>query len=232
MDMTLNSEEMRANLKKALRLGGTLFVVTAVTGLLLGLVEWVTRDAIRMAAADCISQASGKEVVLAEKEAGNADWLGEAPEIADADITEELDTEVLVVGCGTGGWITAMTAAEEGARVLVVEKGETPTGIREDIGAIDSKIQIAEIEKNPNLAIDKMEALQDIVRYASDFGRLPCVIERGRRRGNRDVIRNVAHEQLAILHHHADMLAQRPQVDFRHIMLTEEYAAALSFLEA
>lgn len=49
MDMTLNSEEMRANLKKALRLGGTLFVVTAVTGLLLGLVEWVTRDAIRRA---------------------------------------------------------------------------------------------------------------------------------------------------------------------------------------
>ena len=129
----------------------------------------VTSDAIRIAAADCISQASGKEVVLAEKEAGNADWLGEAPEIADADITEELDTEVLVVGCGTGGWITAMTAAEEGAKVLVVEKGETPTGIREDIGAIESKIQLAEIEKNPALAINKMEALQDIVRYASGY---------------------------------------------------------------
>lgn len=98
-------------------------------------------------------------MVLTEKEETASDWLGEAPEIADADITEELETEVLVVGCGTGGWITAMTAAEEGAKVLVVEKGETPTGIREDIGAIDSKIQLAEIEKDPGLAIDKMEAL-------------------------------------------------------------------------
>ena len=129
----------------------------------------VTSDAIRQAAADCISQASGTEVVLSEKEETASDWLGEAPEIADADITEELETEVLVVGCGTGGWITAMTAAEEGAKVLVVEKGETPTGIREDIGAIDSKIQLAEIEKDPGLAIDKMEALQELVRYSSGY---------------------------------------------------------------
>ncbi|MBO7709442.1 MAG: FAD-binding protein [Lachnospiraceae bacterium] len=129
----------------------------------------VTSDAIRLAAADCISQASGAEVVLTEKEEGSADWLGEAPKIDEADITEELETEVLVVGCGTGGWITAMTAAEEGAKVLVVEKGEAPTGIREDIGAIDSKIQLAEIEKDPGLAIDKMEALQELVRYSSGY---------------------------------------------------------------
>ena len=129
----------------------------------------VTSDAIRQAAADCISQASGAEVVLTEKEETSSDWLGEAPEIADADITEELETEVLVVGCGTGGWIAAMTAAEEGAKVLVVEKGEAPTGIREDIGAIDSKIQLAEIEKDPGLAIDKMEALQELVRYSSGY---------------------------------------------------------------
>ena len=129
----------------------------------------VTSDAIRQAAANCITQASGESVVLTEKEETATDWLGEAPEIADADITEELDTEVLVVGCGTGGWITAMTAAEEGAKVLVVEKGEAPTGIREDIGAIDSKIQLAEIEKDPGLAIDKMEALQELVRYSSGY---------------------------------------------------------------
>ncbi|MBR2528597.1 MAG: FAD-binding protein [Blautia sp.] len=129
----------------------------------------VTSDAIRAAAADCISQASGTEVVLTEKEETVSDWLGEPPVIDEADITEELETEVLVVGCGTGGWIATMTAAEEGAKVLVVEKGETATKIREDIGSIDSKIQLAEIEKDPGLAIDKMEALQDIVRYASGY---------------------------------------------------------------
>lgn len=130
----------------------------------------VTADAVKAAAADCISQASGQEVVVEETAASaSSDWLGTAPEIAESDITETLDTEVLVVGCGTGGWITAMTAAEEGAKVLVVEKRETPTGIREDIGAIDSKIQLAEIQEHPELAIDKMEALQEIVRYASGY---------------------------------------------------------------
>ena len=128
----------------------------------------VTADAIKTAAADCISQASGQTVTLDSGET-DADWLGEAPEIAEADIAETLDTEVLVVGCGTGGWIAAMTAAEAGARVLVVEKREEPTTIREDIGAINSKIQQSEIQKYPELYIDKMVALQDIVRYASGY---------------------------------------------------------------
>ncbi|MBR3154643.1 MAG: FAD-binding protein, partial [Lachnospiraceae bacterium] len=69
------------------------------------------------------------------------EWLGEAPEIDEASITETIDTECLIVGLGTGGWIAALTAAEEGLKTLVIEKKETPTTIREDIGAIDSKIQ-------------------------------------------------------------------------------------------
>lgn len=130
----------------------------------------VTADAIKAAAADCISQASGQTITVTDNaSAGSADWLGEAPEIAESDITETIDTEIAVVGCGTGGWITAMTAAEEGAKVLVVEKREEPTGIREDIGAINSQIQQAEIIAHPELYIDKMEALQDIVRYGSGY---------------------------------------------------------------
>ena len=129
----------------------------------------VTSDASRTAAADCISQASGKEVVLSEKKDESSDWLGEAPEIDESAITEEIDTEVLVVGCGTGGWITAMTAAEEGAKVLVVEKGEKPTGIREDIGAINSKLQLEAFKEFPEFEIDKIEALQELVRYSSGY---------------------------------------------------------------
>ena len=139
--------------------------VDAVTG------ASITSDAIRTAAADCISQASGKEVVLTERAepAGGSDWLGTAPEIAEGDITETVDTEVLVVGCGTGGWIAGMTAAEEGAKVLVVERAETPTTIKEDIGAIDSKLQQASFAKFPEFKIDKTEALQDILRYAGGY---------------------------------------------------------------
>ena len=130
----------------------------------------VTSDAIRAAAADCISQASGEEVVLSGNDAAPvSDWLGEAPEIPESEITETLDTEVLVVGCGTGGWITAMTAAEEGAKVLVLEKREAPIEVRHDIGSIGSKKQLESIANNPKYAIDKTEALQDIVRYASGY---------------------------------------------------------------
>lgn len=132
----------------------------------------VTSDAIKAAAADCISQASGKEVTVAKKEesaASGSDWLGSAPEISESEITETLDTEVLVVGCGTGGWIATMTAAQEGAKVLVVEKRETPTGIREDIGSIDSRLQKESFAEYPRFKIDKTEALQDIVRYASGY---------------------------------------------------------------
>ena len=128
----------------------------------------ITSTAVRTAAADCISQASGKTVVLAKKEE-SADWLGEAPEIAESEITETVDTEIIVAGCGTGGWITAMSAAEEGAKVLVIERNENPTGIREDIGSIDSKLQQASFEEFPEFKIDKMEALQEIVRYGAGY---------------------------------------------------------------
>ena len=130
----------------------------------------ISSDAVRAAAADCISQASGKAVTLAARETGaGTDWLGEAPAISEDEITEELETEVLVVGCGTGGWITTMTAAEEGAKVLVLEKRETPTGIREDIGGINSRLQLESFEQFPEFEIDKIEALQEIVRYASGY---------------------------------------------------------------
>ncbi len=130
----------------------------------------VTSNAIKTAAADCISQASGTTVTVSETEdSDSSDWLGEAPEISEDEITETLDTEVLVVGCGSGGWIAAMTAAEEGAKVLVVEKRESPTGPREDIGSINSKLQQESFEEYPEFEIDKMEALQDIVRYGSGY---------------------------------------------------------------
>lgn len=131
----------------------------------------VTSDAIKAAAADCISQASGTTVTLAEAEApkGGSDWLGEAPEISDSDITETLDTECLVVGLGSGGWITTMTACEEGLKTLVIEMNETPTGIREDIGAIGSRLQQETIKQFPEQEINKMEALQDILRYAGGY---------------------------------------------------------------
>ena len=49
-------------------------------------------------------------------------WLGAAPEVAESDIAETLDCDVLVVGAGTSGLFAACSAAENGAKVLVIEK--------------------------------------------------------------------------------------------------------------
>ncbi|MBQ9522125.1 MAG: FAD-binding protein [Oscillospiraceae bacterium] len=130
----------------------------------------VTSNAIRTAAADCISQASGQAVEISKSDDSAAsDWLGEAPEIADADITETVDTGILIVGLGTAGWPALMTAAEADADVLVIEKNAEPTSVRGDMGAIDTKWQKQTAKKFPATAIDKMEAIEDIVRYGTGY---------------------------------------------------------------
>lgn len=48
-------------------------------------------------------------------------WLAPAPGHTDADCTETVDVDVLVVGAGCSGLPAAVTAAEEGARVMLVD---------------------------------------------------------------------------------------------------------------
>lgn len=96
-------------------------------------------------------------------------WLGSAPEIAESDITETIDTEVVVVGCRTGGLPAVISAAENGAKVLGIEQMSAIATPREDLGAINSRYQLADFEEFPQFEIDKMEAMEDIVRYANGF---------------------------------------------------------------
>lgn len=96
-------------------------------------------------------------------------WLGSAPEIAESDITETIDTEVVVVGCRTGGLPAVISVAENGAKVLGIEQMSAIATPREDLGAINSRYQLAAFEEFPQFEIDKMEAMEDIVRYANGF---------------------------------------------------------------
>lgn len=50
------------------------------------------------------------------------DWLGTAPEIAESDITETKNVDVVVVGGGHAGTQAALAAAQLGATVAVIEK--------------------------------------------------------------------------------------------------------------
>lgn len=56
------------------------------------------------------------------------DWLGQAPVIGDDEITETVQVDVVVCGGGNSGIQAALAAAEEGARVAVLEKGVPADG--------------------------------------------------------------------------------------------------------
>ena len=111
----------------------------------------VTSDAVTRAAKKCIAQAQGKipvEVVQKPPEAESSkpgtkpgDWLGQPPEIAESEIVETIDTEVLVVGCGTSGMFAVASAAESGARVIGIDRYAVGTGVREGFAAIGTRYQ-------------------------------------------------------------------------------------------
>ena len=114
-----------------------------------------TTEAVRQAAASALAQAKGVDVealLASETKPESTDWLGQEPEIADSDIAEIVETEVLVVGAGHAGSFAAATAAELGAKTLLIEKfgHDMASGIRDTLAAVNSKQQI-EANDNPDM---------------------------------------------------------------------------------
>ena len=152
-------QKAAVELKKAL-LAGQSAQVDSVSG------ASITSGAVRKAAAKCIAQAKGEipiEVVTKEtaKEEDSGDWLGKAPEIAEKDIAKTVTTDILVIGCGTGGMFAVASAAENGGKVIGIDRFPTGTGIRGDLGAIDSRYQ-----KQAGTKIDKFDYIAMATRYA------------------------------------------------------------------
>ena len=124
----------------------------------------ITSRAVHQAAAKCIAQARGEipvEVITKNEEKDDGDWLGKAPEIAEKDIVATHDTDILVVGCGTGGMFAVAAAAEAGGKVIGIDRFPVGTGVREDLGAIDSRYQ-----KKWGTKIDKFDFITMATQYA------------------------------------------------------------------
>ena len=73
-----------------------------------------------------------------------SDWLGKAPEIAETDIVETIETDIVVMGGGLAGVQASLAAAEGGAKVHVVElmSAETYSFKGNDIGHFNSQWMI------------------------------------------------------------------------------------------
>lgn len=125
----------------------------------------ITSQAVHKAAAKCIAQAKGEipvEFITKTEVADDGDWLGKPPEIAEKDIVDTIKTEILVIGCGTGGMFAVAAAAEEGAKVIGIDRFPTGTGIRDDLAAMNSRYQ-----KKYGTVIDKWEFIRAVTTYAA-----------------------------------------------------------------
>lgn len=70
-----------------------------------------------------------------------SDWLGEPPTIAESDIVETFDGDIIVVGGGNSGIQAALAAAEGGAKVHVIEMApEEHRKVKgQDVGHVNSQ---------------------------------------------------------------------------------------------
>ncbi len=78
------------------------------------------------------------------------------------DISSTVDTEIVVVGAGMSGLCAAISAMQEGAKVVVIEKTQSVNFRSYDYGAINAKVQ-----RDNGTAIDVDQVTTEFMRYGS-----------------------------------------------------------------
>lgn len=105
--------------------------------------------------------ASSADIKTAKSPADDVAWSWlEYPGDIEPDSIE--DTEVLIIGCGFAGSVAAVSAAEQGAKVTVLEKSDAPSGRGAHITAFGSKV-VKEALEDGYITEDQMDYAQ-IVR--------------------------------------------------------------------
>ena len=87
------------------------------------------------------SAASASTTTVGYDGTGAMPWLGEAPEIADADVEEELEADVVVVGLGCSGVPAARAAAEQGAKLVCLEASPKLNSVASDLAVLGGATQ-------------------------------------------------------------------------------------------
>ncbi len=94
--------------------------------------------------------------------APSSDWLGAAPDIAESDISETWETDLLIVGAGNGGMMAAVKAADLGMNFRIIEQSTAMCETRHWYGAVNSSECLA-----AGLTVDTKKLLGEASRYAS-----------------------------------------------------------------
>lgn len=94
-------------------------------------------------------------------EGAESNWLSAPDPIAESEIAEVVETEILVVGGGVAGVTAATTAVESGAKTILLEKGLGAVGAHW-IGAVNSTMQ-----KEKGMVFDRDEIVNDLMWHAN-----------------------------------------------------------------
>ena len=114
---------------------------------------------------EALAQAKGETLpeVPTFDAGSDTDWLGAEPEVADDQIAETWDTDILIVGAGNAGMAASLYAAQNGLNFRTIDTFNSPQDTRHWFGAVDSKLaEAAGCEP-----MDRKKLLSEISRYAS-----------------------------------------------------------------
>lgn len=99
--------------------------------------------------AGCAPAVVSKEDAAKQAAAATPSWREKPP--VPSSVSETFDADIVVVGAGNGGLVAAVTAAQNGAKVIVLESGSDIAVAREAIGALNSKLAGKHTEDVPKL---------------------------------------------------------------------------------
>jgi fumarate reductase flavoprotein subunit len=100
---------------------------------------------------------------VSSSQTGKYSWETSPAAIPDSKIKEKVTTEILIIGCGVSGAAASASAAEAGAKVIVIEKHTTYNSRGSDNAAIDSKVQ-----KKLGVKVDKDEIVLALQKYSGN----------------------------------------------------------------
>ena len=125
---------------------------------------------------DCMEQAGYEFPAEAAYVVATPEWLGDKPEIDEADIVDTTEADIVIVGGGNAGLACAVTAAEGGKKVVVLEAQDEDNmfwyGLHQ-IGTVNSKFCMD--AGCPE--IDKSEFIADWQRRSLGYTN-PCLVKK------------------------------------------------------
>lgn len=103
-------------------------------------------------------EAAGKKTTATQ----DPSFLKAPAPIKDSQIKETVESDIVIVGAGMAGLCAAVSAAQEGAKVTLLEKTATVNFRSYDYGAVNSKVQLETGNK-----IDPMDVTREIMRFGT-----------------------------------------------------------------